>query len=279
MKLLELEQHMKEVARQQADLDERKAGKLAARHARIVARHIRPLVVAGLLKNYDMLEADDLNAALHIQDEHWDDLQKKQKQGKQWFYSFTVILSLPEHDDIRVSDNRAYINIDEHKIEVKLETDRRYPWYVDDQRHELGDALDAAARAYQREQEVARDTRSVEQDAHNVQRARLQAKAKQLQDEERQAVCDILSHDPVAFRLLQAFIAIQDQRAAWEEQLEAASSSMADIEARYGERLSQAEQDSHDAQRKAENACYAASEAQDDADRVQRKLDQIERER
>jgi len=283
MKLLELEQYTKEIARQKFELAEQKDKKLVARRERIVTRHIRPLVVASLLEDYGTcaLEADDLNAALLIQDErygpNWGELRKHQDQGKQWFYTFSVVLSLPEHNDIHMSDNRAYFNIDEHKIEIELRTDGRKPWYVDDQHCELTDALDIAARAYQREHERMQ-TRADEK-VRNASRAVRQAEAERLQDEERQALCDILARDPVAFRLLQAFIAIQDQRATWKEQLEAASNSMADINARYGERLSQAEQASRDAQREAQNARNAADEARDDADRVQRKLKQIEQAR
>lgn len=269
MKLLELEQlSLKRTAQNEAAEAARKQAHEQAQAA-LIESQVKPLVVKQLAEDYT-LDADELAAALSIEPQMW---WEDEEDGV--FLKFATAIHLPDHDRVGMVDCRA--SRQDGQISVKL-SEARLPWYSDGVYVTwLEEALVNAALAYQRDHE--RMQARADEEVRNASRAARQFEAKQLEDEERQALCNILSRDPVAYRLLQAFIAIQDQRAAWEEQLDAASNSMADIEARYGERLSRAEQTSRDAQREAENARYETTEAKDTADHVQRKLDKIERRR
>jgi signal recognition particle GTPase len=123
------------------------------------------------------------------------------------------------------------------------------------------------------------ECRSQEQEAERAEHERNRAEAKALQEQQRAHLIDQLMRNPVAFRLLQAMVEHVREREAWQKQLDNTNDYLAEMETSYGARLGRAEQSARDAQREAENARCEANEARDDASRVQRKLQQLERER
>jgi hypothetical protein len=188
----------------------------------------------------------------------------------------------------RPNNNLGYFIESPQDIYMDYELDRWVVRHETIQSNDIEIALAYAFQAFNAEQEwaVEAEKRNAKLDADLHTQAEKKTAGQEraadqaaVEDRRRQHLLSQVMMDPVAFRLLQTFSEIMQERAAWHDQLSNANDCVADLEESYGARLSRAEQAARDAQREAENARTEAVTAGEEADRVQRKLNQLERER